>query len=421
MRKVSQGMLGMIGGPGQSRRIHLWNEVGPLLEEVWAADGARSSDCEAEAEHLLQVAEAAGVCSFAQTIEAAREFLLERGGARVLALVQRILNERVPYESLRTLTLNVVDEGHTAAVVRAEVAFSNRPCVVLALLVARDLSTAAARLSAQASDLRVWHRLSPRRAAEILDDGTGCIRWFGQAREVPVIAAQWIEGETLFPSAFHDRETTMEMPVAVPFADPLAGPVADPFADALAGPVADPLAGGVCEAVPDTPSGRMSRQELAAKCGTSEALALCLARQLAELRSALATFAADGVCERMIDLHQGNAMLDRHGTVVLVGSAARSWWGELGAWPYRLAGALTGAREIAVGPLVASSLLAGLATITRRPDGAALTAAMLRQARNLDLGVRALDGLVSPALREPVAIAVLELLPTAQAHLERLA
>lgn len=206
MRKLSQGMLGMIGGPGRIGRMHLWNEVAPLLETVWAADGARTDACAGEAEAMLQVAEAAGVCSFAQTIEGARQFLLEQGGARLLALARQERNEQLPYEAIRALTLNVVDEGHTAAVVRAEVALSKRPSLVLALLVARDLGTAAAKLSAQASDLRVWHRLSPRRAAEVMDEGTGGIRWFGQAREVPVIAAQWIEGETLFPSVFEGGE-----------------------------------------------------------------------------------------------------------------------------------------------------------------------------------------------------------------------
>lgn len=434
MRKVSQGMLGMIGGPERQGRQDLWNEVAPLLETVWAADGERTGACAGEAEVMLQVAEAAGVCSFAQTIEGARQFLLERDGARMLALVRQARNERLPYEAIRALTLNVVDEGHTAAVVRAEVALSKRPSLVLALLVARDLGTAAAKLGAQASDLRVWHRLSPRRAAEVLDEGTGCIRWFGQAREVPVIAAQWIEGETMFPSVFeglrqgrrrqatgspgpcageHSSATTREMG---------DGALEAAVAEAASGPVPMVVASGVCEAVQDTPSGTMSREELAARCGEREVLALCLARQLAEMRSALATFALDGACERMIDLEQGNAMLDRQGTVVLVGSAARSWWGALGAWPYRLAGALMGparSEEILVRPLVAEAVLAGLAAVTRRPGGEAIATAMLQQARNLDVGNRALEGLVPAAARARIAAAVLELLPAAKAQLER--
>lgn len=431
MRKLSQGMLGMIGGR-RSGRVHLWNEVAPLLETVWAADGERTGACAGEAEAMLQVAEAAGVCSFAQTIEGARQFLLEQGGARMLALARQALNERLPYEAIRALTLNVVDEGHTAAVVRAEVALSKRPALVLALLVARDLGTAAAKLGAQASDLRVWHRMSPRRAAEVMDEGTGCIRWFGQAREVPVIAAQWIEGETLFPSVFEGLRHGRRRQAAGSLG-PLAGmsgsattqDMGDVASEAVAAVAAasEAAAGcGVCEVVQDTPSGRMSREELAAKCGEREVLALCLARQLAELRSALATFALDGACERMIDLEQGNAMLDRQGTVVLVGSAARSWCGALGAWPYRLAGALMGpsrGEEIAVRPLVAEAVLAGLAAVARRPGGEAIAAAMLQQARSLDVGKRALEGLVPAEAREQIAAAVLELLPAAQAQLER--
>lgn len=429
MRKVSQGMLGMIGGPERQARQDLWNEVAPLLETVWAADGERTGACAGEAEAMLQAAEEAGVCSFAQTIEGARQFLLERGGARMLALVRQARNEQLPYEAIRALTLSVVDEGHTAAVVRAEVALSKRPSLVLALLVARDLGTAAAKLGAQASDLRVWHRLSPRRAAEVLDEGTACIRWFGQAREVPVIAAQWIEGETLFPSVFEGLRQGRRRQAQGSFGH-FAGvsgtgtmqEIGDVASEAASEPAPLPVVSGVCEAVQDTPSGRMSREELAARCGEREVLALCLARQLAELRSALATFALDGACERMIDLEQGNAMLDRQGTVVLVGSAARSWCGSLGAWPYRLAGALmrpARSEEIAVRPLVAEAVLAGLAAVTRRPGGEAIAMAMLQQARNLDVGKRALEGLVPAEARAQIAAAVLELLPAAKAQRER--
>jgi hypothetical protein len=435
MRKVSQGMLGVFAGRGgmeawglEQRRAELWNDVAPILEKAWAVNGERQRvRCEGlevaseeEAEALLALAEAAGLCSFAQTIEAARKFLLERDGARMLALVRKALDERLPFEAIRALTLNVVDEGHTAAVVRAEISLTSRPTLVIALLVARDLGAAASRLGAQASDLRVWHRMSPRRAAEILEDGTGGIRWFGQLREVPVIAARWIEGETLYPTVFEE-----------PDEDPPRRRFAVGTRDRLE-LRAPPRPGDPDE--PDDrddreqarssgPTGTASaRREIEARCGERgerAVLTMCLARQLAELRSALATFAPDGACERMIDLDQGNAMLDRQGTVVLVGSAARSWWGALGAWPYRLAAAMVSGSTTAPRPLVAEAVLAGLATVARRPDGDAIASVMLQQAGDPDLARRALDGLLPPAARDATIASVQSLLPSALAQLLR--
>jgi hypothetical protein len=406
LRKVSQGMLEAFGGREgvarwghEERQAELWNEVAPILEEAWAINGERQRTSgaqlkiasEEEAEALLALAEAAGVCSFTQTIEAARQFLLEQEGARMLELVRKALGEPLPFEALRAMTLNVVDEGHTAAVVRAEISLARRPALVLALLVARDLGAAASRLGAQASDLRVWHRLSPRRAVEVLHEGTGRIRWFGQTREVPVIATRWIEGETLYPTVFQE-------PVR-------------------AKGTRDPLKIGDCLGASALGASAFPRLEIEARWGERAVLTLCLARQLAELRSTLATFALDGACERMIDLDQGNAMLDRQGTVVLVGSAARSWWGSLGAWPYRLAATLVHDETAASRQLVAESVLAGLAMVTHRPDGEAIATSMLHQARSPELALRALDGLVTPAARDATLAAVQDLLPAARAQL----
>ena len=438
LRKVSQGMLGLFGSREgvsswgkEERRAELWNEVAPLLEKAWAIDGERQragsyglkGASEEEAEALLALAEAAGVCSFAQTIDAARKFLLEQEGTRMLTLVRKALGERVPFEAIRAMTLNVVDEGHTAAVVRAEISLTRRAPLAIALLVARDLGAAAARLGAQASDLRVWHRMSPRRAAEVLEDGTGCIRWFGQNREVPVIAARWIEGETIHPSVFEEAGPGIARRHAAGTRDPFIRnhvlELHEPRApDHLEGPLeapAEPTDGVLRNPLDNTASARL---EVEARCGERPVLSMCLARQLAELRSALATFALDGACERMIDLDQGNAMLDRQGTLVLVGSAARSWWGSLGAWPYRLAGALVRG-SIAPPSLVAEAVLAGLAAVARRPDGDAIASAMLHQARDPELGRRALDGLIPPATRDATIASVQSLLPTAHAQLTR--
>jgi hypothetical protein len=419
LRKVSQGMLEAFGGREcvatwghEERQAELWNEVAPILEEAWAVNGERQRAggaqlkiaSEEEAEALLALAEEAGVCSFAQTIEAARKFLLEQEGARMLELVRKALGEPLPFGAIRALTLNVVDEGHTAAVVRAEISLARRPAIVLALLVARDLGAAASRLGAQASDLRVWHRLSPRRAVEVLHEGTGRIRWFGQTREVPVIATRWIEGETLYPTVF-------QQPVrAKGTRDPLK--LSDRLGAAALGSALAASALGSALAAAALP-----RLEIEARCGERAVLTLCLARQLAELRSTLATFALDGACERMIDLDQGNAMLDRQGTVVLVGSAARSWWGSLGAWPYRLAATLVHDETSASRHLVAESVLAGLAMVTHRPDGEAIATSMLQQARSLELARRALDGLVSATARDATLAAVQDLLPAAHAQL----
>lgn len=348
MRKMSQGMLGK--GPAGARGAEVWNEVAPLLEEVWASGERRGGAASPEAEAVLEVAEEAGVCSYAQTFEAARQFLRDR--TRLHALVCDALGERVAFEDILALRLQLVDEGHAAAVVRVTVELAGRGSLAIALLVARDLGAAAARLGAQASDLRVWHRLAPARATAVLGDGTGRIRWFGQEREVAIVATRWVEGQALRFAA----------------------------------------------------------------CG--EAAATRMARQLAITRSALATFAMDGACERTLDLAQGNAMVDRGGELVLVGSAARSWWGPLGAWPYRLASAALGEAVSAASLLLAGeAVLAGLSAVACRSRGAELARAMLHQARSEELGRRALDGLVSVSARDAVITTVRELLPHARAEL----
>lgn len=348
MRKMSQGMLGK--GPAGARGAEVWNEVAPLLEEMWASGERRGGAASPEAEAVLEVAEEAGVCSYAQTFEAARQFLRDR--TRLHALVCDALGERVAFEDILALRLQLVDEGHAAAVVRVTVELAGRGSLAIALLVARDLGAAAARLGAQASDLRVWHRLAPARATAVLGDGTGRIRWFGQEREVAIVATRWVEGQALRFAA----------------------------------------------------------------CG--EAAATRMARQLAITRSALATFAMDGACERTLDLAQGNAMVDRGGELVLVGSAARSWWGPLGAWPYRLASAALGEAVSAASLLLAGeAVLAGLSAVACRSRGAELARAMLHQARSEELGRRALDGLVSVSARDAVITTVRELLPHARAEL----
>lgn len=356
MRMMSQGMLGK--GPAGARGAEVWNEVAPLLEEVWASGERRSGAASPEAEAALEVAEAAGVCSYTQTFEAARQFLRDR--TRLHALVCDALGERegrsegklIAFEDILALRLQLVDEGHTAAVVRVTVELAGRASLAIALLVARDLGAAASRLGAQASDLRVWHRLAPARATAVLGDGTGRIRWFGQEREVAIVATRWVEGQAL----------------------------------------------------------------RFASCG--EEAATRMARQLAITRSALATFAMDGACERTFELEQGNAMVDRGGELVLVGSAARSWWGPLGAWPYRLASATLGA-SVSEGSLLLAgeAVLAGLSALACRSRGAELASAMLHQARSEELGRRALDGLVSADARAAVIATVRDLLPHARAEL----
>lgn len=112
-------------------------------------------------------------------------------------------------------------------------------------------------------------------------------------------------------------------------------------------------------------------------------------------------------------------LLDRRGEVVLVGSAARSWWGALGAWPYRLAGERVAAFLPcrAALQLASEAVVAGLAEVARRADGAALLPAMLQQARSPELGRRVLDGMVAATVREPIVAMVQELLPQVRAML----
>lgn len=437
MRKPSQGMLSVFGGRGdagvsEEMARQLWNEAAGLLEEVWAT-GAEELALRARAPNeetaaVLEAAAAAGVCSFAQTIEAARQFLLEQQGGRLHALVCKATGALIPFSSIRTLALNVVDEGHTAAVVRAEISLAKRPMVPLALLVARDLGAAAARLGAQASDLRVWHRMDPARAAEVLDDGTGSIRWFGQRREVTVVAARWVAGQTLRPWAssgtkraagmgrvlagerrFGEREGWGELEGA--HAKSLAGDLGA-LMSSLPGRRDEAAAGGAT-------MGEEGEGELRDEVARRE-VAKHVARQLARTRSALATFALDGACERTIDVEQGDVLLDRHYDVVLVGSAARSWWGALGAWPYRLAGErVWGGASAAALQLASEAVFAGLETIARRPDGAALMTVMLQQAQSMDVARRALEGLVMTSEREPLVATVRELLPQLRRMLAR--
>ncbi len=442
MRKVSQGMLGMLarsGGAGleqAERRAEVWQEVAPILEEMWAvgseADappggqqrggGAmapppldepprrRARASEAEAREVLELAEAAGVCSYAQTIEAARRFLLEDEAAKLVELVGLARGEWTRLEELGGVELDVVDEGHAAAVVRVVVAVPERQPVRMALLVARDLGEATVRLSAQASDLRVWHRMAPGRATAVLGEGSGRIRWFGQAREVAVVATRWIDGEPIRGRGQQDGS-------------PLSGArttPADPFL-ALGSGIQPALEEeGMSEA-----SCELRTEQMTAVSGrrtetllTSERRALrppaCMATRLAETRSALATFALDGACERTIDLAQGHAMVSRRGEIILVGSAARSWCGPLGAWPYRLAGATLGDalpcdEELM---LAGDAMLAGLSILAKRCDGTALVTAMLQQACSPELARRALD-VVNPDDRDRVMSVIQTLLPLA--------
>jgi hypothetical protein len=318
---------------------------------------------------VLAAAAAAGVCSFAQTLEAARSYLLGEGGTRLHTLACKASGARVPPEALRSVTLEGRDEGPAATVLLAQLVFNDRAPQAIALLVARDFGTAAARLSAQASDLRVWHRLAPTRAAAVFDESTGTVRWFGQVREVAVIAAQWCDGRALAPTA-------AELGLA--------------WRDGAA---------------------------------LDEARARDAAGKLAETRSALATFAADGACERTVDLAQGDVMVSSAGSLVLVGSAARSWWGPLGAWPYRLAACGGAATEPGLRPqriaMLEHAVLSGLEAIAGRREGGALLSAMLAQAAQPEVGARALVGHIADEERGPVAALVQALLPAARARLLR--
>jgi hypothetical protein len=379
-RLVSQGMLGVYGGRGclgaweQPRaRASLWGAIAPTLETEWAR-GSRSARARYEqpiaafsaeqVEAVLALAEAAGLCSFAQTLEAASDYLLGDDGSRLHALACKSIGERVPFDAIRGVSLEPIDAGHTASVMRVGLTFADRGPQWLALLVARDLGAAASRLSAQASDLRVWHRLSAAHAPEIFDDGTGRIRWFDQIREVVIVAARWIDGR------------------AVQLRDSATGPLLS----AVAGePLTDPDAS-------------------------------ILAQRLAIARSALATFALDGACERTLDLEQGNVLATAANEVVLVGSAARSWWGPLGAWPYRLAAVtLPVASSSASAPAslhrAVEAVRAGLTGVLLRTHGPDVLSVMLRQARSMELAQRALEGLAPVAARDLVIRAIQAALP----------
>jgi hypothetical protein len=372
----SQGMLSVYGGRGSvgcweqaGKRQELWRAISPLVEKVWERDahhgrqpaGALPELAAADVEAVLAVAESAGVCSVAQVIAAARDYLLGDDGLRLQTLAGKALGERVRLETITGLSLEPIDEGHTASVLRLGVRFAHREPLWIALQVARDLGAASARLGAQASDLRVWHRLAPARAVEVLDDGAGVIRWFGQRRELTVVAARWVEGRAV---------RVGEQPPGLRLAD----------------------------------AGLVTAHD-----------ALAISRDLAVTRSALATFASDGACERLLELEQGDVMA-RHHTVTLVGSAARSWWGPLGAWPYRLAALWMGRPSQGAPPASAGSVFssalrlaiegmhAGLAEVARRKDGPALHAAMLSQARSGELAQRALEGLVTLSA-QPILIA----------------
>lgn len=340
-------------------RDELWPAISPLLEQVWArsALGARFgapptvAATQDDMESLLASAELAGVCSFAQTLEAATQYLLGEDGRCVQALASTAIGESVAFDSIRGLTLEPMDAGHTAGVIRLGITFTHRVPQWIALLVARDLGSAASRLGAMASDLRVWHRMSPSRATQVLDLGSGSIRWFGQQREVFIAATRWIEGRSLHSVAAAPAPT------------------------------------------------------LCSRDGSAKDDRDALYQQLAQTRSALATFAIDGACERTIDLRQGDVLAGADGSVVLVGSAARSWWGALGAWPYRLAALRWAGAALPVDASVRSAALqqvigdvqTGLAVVRDRRDGLELLTVMLRQARDLDLSHRALEGVVDSA------------------------
>lgn len=337
-------------------RDEVWPAISPLLEQVWArsALGARIgapptvAATQADMESLLASAELTGVCSFAQTLEAATQYLLGEDGRCVQALASTAIGESVAFDSIRGLTLEPMDAGHTAGVIRLGITFTHRVPQWIALLVARDLGSAASRLGAMASDLRVWHRMSPSRATQVLDLGSGSIRWFGQQREVFIAATRWIEGRSLHSVAAAPAPT------------------------------------------------------LCSRDGSAKDDRDALYQQLAQTRSALATFAIDGACERTIDLRQGDVLAGADGSVVLVGSAARSWWGALGAWPYRLAALRWAGAALPVDASVRSAALqqviadvqTGLAVVRDRRDGLELLTVMLRQARDLDLSHRAIEGVV---------------------------
>ncbi|MEZ4363615.1 MAG: hypothetical protein R3B48_25790 [Kofleriaceae bacterium] len=359
LQSASQGMLECQARPGRTPPPFS-PRAAAQLEELWSRGrrSERERATDADIERVLSLAASVGVCSFAQALEAARAFLLSDGGGLLHRVASEAAGARVRMDAIAGVTFEAESEGPTATVLRTQVLLSGQEPVTLALLVARDLGTAAARLSAQASDLRVWHRAAPRRAARVLEEGSGRVRWFGQVRELAVVASAWVPGRALGRGA-----------AGLEWRDE-GGPLQDE-------------------------------------------LRVALARKIAETRSALATFAADGACERTFHADQGEVLVTAAQELVLVGSAARSWWGPLGAWPYRLAAAVGAASE----PLLAEVVLAGLAVVRERREGRELLSAMLHQAGEESLPARALAGLVRAEDRDAITAMVRGVLPSARVRL----
>jgi hypothetical protein len=279
------------------------------------------------------------VRSFAQGLEAASELLLADEAARLRAIAARVAGDRVELADVQHLALEAIKEGHTASIIRARVALAGRAPIAFVLNVARDATAAAERLAALADDLRAWHAIDPRAAAEVLDQETARIRWFGGERRIPIVVTSWLEADEL-----HVTQDAVHR---------------------------------VLEFVPGTASAVPGIRGELLDAGSVIAT-------VSALRTRLATFDCGEVCEREHELNNGDIVIDRTLAPALVGSAARRWRGPIGAWPYRLAALSARDEHAAIAQRIwlgrpDVALAAGLAAVPTE-----LRAAMCDGARDFD-------------------------------------
>ncbi len=352
-----------------------WPRLAPLVEDVWNRHaGGERPRIERDFAHVpaalvettLDLAEQAGVRSFAQGLEAASEFLLSDDATRLCVIAARVAGERVDVANVQHLTLEAIKEGHTASIIRARVLLENRPPVAFVLNVARDATAAAKRLAALAADLRAWHSIDSHAAAEVLDEETGQIRFFGGERQIPIVVTSWIEADELHVT----RDALHRVLEFVP---------------------------GSASAVPGI------RGEVLDEDACTRVIAAT-----ASLRTRLVTFGNSEVCEREHELNNGDVVIDRTFAPILVGSAARTWRGPIGAWPYRLAGLSARDEHAAVARRIwlgrsAAALVAGLAAVPSELRAAMCDAALHFDPTELlqELPPTARDAVVA-AVREEV-------------------
>lgn len=330
---VSEGLLGAWQSLGwaNARRelgpeVAWWRALAPLVEDVWNRCAEREAmdvsepyraavalmprcrqapalPSEALVRDMLQAARDAGVRSFSQGLEAARDYVLGDGGTRLARILGAAVARPIELEEVRSVRLVAVREGHTSGVVHLRAGLAGGTSVDVGLNVARDRTGAARALAAMTEDLRTWHAMAPGRVAAVLDQDVGRIRWFGQTRTVPITAVSWIPGDELHVIRADDGAARFQA-----------------VRGFVHGAHAVPAIRGVL---------------------LDAARSRDIGRQLVALETRLAAYGDDGtVTASAIELNHGDAVLVGAGDaakVALVGSAGRSWRGPLAAWPYRMA------------------------------------------------------------------------------------